>query len=439
MTGWLSSAALASIQRVRWLRGFITVPGMISLFGIALAFATTWLDRAILQMPPGGLSLYSIEPDNVRPLLTAIAGSAMAALSLVYSSVLVVFTLAAGTLGPRLLLRFAEDRTSQVAVGILGATFLFCLIALRNQPANVPGEITVNFAIILATACVIMLLFFINSTARKVTIDEEIGQISKTLDRELDRAIASTHSVERSAIVRPPGPETALISEKKGYLNRIEFEAIAKAAAECNAFVDFDIQPGSFAIEGQRIGTIIGRQADDLAPIVHHLIVFGERRTTTDDLYFSINLLVEIGLRALSPGVNDTFTAISCADRLAGSLLRARRAHLQIGLHLDEAGAARVTTPQLTAADLIETAFTPLRRASSNNMLMCRHLIQALGILGQGEGLPEEGAVREQLKLVQAEFEASHALEADKAVIRELTEYTLAHSVGRPLVDNAAR
>ncbi len=427
------------MQRMRWLRGFITIPGMMSLFGIVLAILTTWLDRVILQMSPNSISLYSIEPDNVRPLLIAIAGSAMAALSLVYSSVLVVFTLAAGTLGPRLLLRFAEDRVNQVAVGILGATFLFCLIALRNQPVNMTGEITANFAIFLAAASVIMLLFFVNSAAQRVTIDEEISQISKTLDRELDRAIAETNAMERSAIVRPSGPEIALVSRDNGYLNSVDFAGIANAATDFNAFVDFDIQLGSFSVQGQRIGTIIGRNTEPLVPIIHNLAVFSDQRTTTADLNFSINLLVEIGLRALSPGINDTFTAIACADRLAGSLLRARRARLQIGVYADSAGAVRVTAPQLAAANLIEAAFTPLRRASSNNMLMCRHLIQALGTLGHGANLPGEDAVREQLEMILAEFEASNALEADKAIIRGLTEHTLTHFVGREFLDDTAQ
>lgn len=427
-------AAVAS--RFRLLSGFITVPGMISLGGIVLAIAVDWLDHVLADMNPQGVSLITIPSENVRPLLSAIATSAMAALSLVYSSVLVVFTLAAGTLGPRLLLRFAADRINQVAVGVLGATFLYSIIALRNQASDAPGEVTVNVAVVLAAACVVMLLFFINSAARRVTIDEEISQIGKTLDRELDRAIEKTNEIDRAAAVRPVGPEITLVSRNQGYVNRIDFKAIARAAKQYNAFVDFDIIPGSFTVQGQRIGTVIGTGTEALVPVIHASMVFGERRTTADDLSFSINLLVEIALRALSPGVNDTFTAIACADRLAASLLRGRRACLQLGVYADEANAARVTAPQLSAGELIEAAFTPLRRAASNNMLMCKHLVGALGTLGHGTGLPGEDAVRQQLQLVREEFEASHALDADKTMIRDLVEYTLTHCVGRELLDS---
>lgn len=439
MTAWFSSAVAGAVARFRLLSGFITVPGMISLFGFVLAIAVTWLDRTLVNMYPQTFSQFQIPPENVRPLLTAIAGSTMAALSLVYSSVLVVFTLAASTLGPRLLLRFSSDRTNQIAVGVLGSTFLYCVIALRNQPPNAPGELTVNVAVALAAASVVMLLFFVNSVARRVTIDEEVSRIGKTLDQELDRAIGQTNEIERAAVVRPSGPEITLISRNMGYVNRIGFKGIANAASQYNAFVDFTIIPGSFTVEGQRIGSVIGTGTEDLVPVIHNHMVFGERRTAADDLSFSINLLVEIGLRALSPAVNDTFTAIACADRLAASLLRGRRAGLQLGVYADEAGAARVTAPHLSTAELIETAFTPLRRAASDNMLMCKYLVNALGTLGHGTGLPGEEAVRHQLKLVLAEFEASHALEADKTAIRELVEHTLTNCVGQELLDDTAQ
>ena len=436
MTSWFSSAVASAALRFRLLSGFITVPGMISLVGIVLAIAVSWLDRVLANMQLQTLDLLQIPPENVRPLLSAIATSAMSALSLVYSSVLVVFTLAAGTLGPRLLLRFATDRVNQVAVGILGATFLYCIIAMRNQPADAPGALTINVAVALAAACVVMLLFFINSAARRVTIDEEISRIGKTLDQELDRAIGETTEIGRAAVIRPAGPEITLVSRSHGYVNQIDFKAIANAAMQYNAFVDFYIIPGSFTVEGQRIGVVIGAGAEELIPLIHSTMVFGERRTTADDLSFSINLLVEIALRALSPGVNDTFTAIACADRLAASLLRGRRARLQLGVYADEANAARVTAPQLSAGELIEAAFTPLRRAASNNMLMCKHLVRALGILGHGVNLPGEDAVRQQLELIRSEFEASNALDADIAVIRDLVEYNLTHCLGQELLDS---
>ncbi|MCA8930197.1 MAG: DUF2254 domain-containing protein [Alphaproteobacteria bacterium] len=421
----------ATLGGIRWLRGFVTVPGSISLMGIALAIVTRWLDWLwVRTFPDFGLNL-SAQHGELSTLLTTIAGSTMTALSLVYSSVLVVFTLAAGNIGPRLLQRFAEDRTNQVAVGLLGATFLYCVIALYSHPSDAPGQITIGVAVLLAATCVVMLLFFVNSAARKVTVDEEIGLIGDALDAELKRAIAWSNPLSRADLARPVCGDTVMTARRSGYVNRIDFRAVAALARDHEAFVDFDIVPGSYVVPGQRIALVVGPHSEPLIGHIHGLIVYGPCRTTTEDLAFSITLLVEIALRALSPGVNDTFTAVACADRLASSLLWVRRARLNLGVYTDPAGGARVTAPHATVSELIESAFTPLRRASATNMLMCRSLVDALATLGLGVGLPGEETVRRELQLVQAEFEASTALDPDKAVIRDLVERALRHEVGR--------
>ena len=232
----------------------MTVPGLISLGGVLLAIAMLLLDRTISQH--GGLpypELTAIPIGNARPILTTVAASSMAALSLVYSSVLVVFTLAAGNIGPRLLLRFARDRTNQIAVGTLGGTFLYSLIILRNQYDDIPVDISVNVALLLAALCVIMLLFFVNTAAKRVTIDEEVANIGNALDDELAKAIAANTPLDRENIVRPLGKEFTVASKGDGYINRIAFAEIARLASKNDAYVDFDVIPGNYVIKGQKL------------------------------------------------------------------------------------------------------------------------------------------------------------------------------------------
>jgi uncharacterized membrane protein len=48
--------------------------------------------------------------------------------------------------------------------------------------------------------------------------------------------------------------------------------------------------------------------------------ILGKERTEQQDVEFPIEQLVEIALRAISPAVNDPFTAIRCIDRLSAGL-----------------------------------------------------------------------------------------------------------------------
>jgi uncharacterized membrane protein len=415
-------------------RGFVTVPGLISLGGLLLALVTLWADRQIqLTYADRQFAWLIITNEGARQILSTVAASAMAALSLVYSTVLVVFTLAAGTIAPRLLQRFSADRTSQAAVGLLGASFLFCLMVMHAVEGERIPEISMTTAMVLAVLSVLMLLLFVNKAARRVTIDEEIAAIGQQLDKHLAIATQYGSNLMPDAVIRPDGPDFPIIAEGSGYVVRIGYEDLASIAAASDVFVDLDVLPGDYVIAGQQLGLAVGTFSQELAHDICCQIILDHARTPADDLRFSTDLLVEIGLRALSPGVNDTYTAIACADRLSSSLRAVQLQKLATGVFTGPDGAARLVVPNLSASALIQVAFGPFRRAARGNILMTRHLVMALGRLGQGEGLPGEDAIREQLALVAAETKASPVLDEDKRLVERLIETALKTQVGQPL------
>ncbi len=420
--------------RLREFRGFITIPGILSLAGLVLAFATLSLDGiADHHFPETALEPLAISPPAARAVLMAVAGSAMTALSLVYSTVLVVFTLAAGNIGPRLLQRFNQDRISQVAVGTLGATFLYSLFVLRSIGDGPVPELALTVGLALAAASLVMLLIFVNAAARRVTIDEEIAAIGRTLDRELAAAVRGSDQLAGEDLIRPSGPARNLLSPNHGYVKQIALTKVAEAASRYRSYVDFRVAPGDYVIRGQPLAVIVGVRNDVFDHDLSKLVLLGPTRTPSGDLRFSINLLVEIGLRALSPGIDDTFTAVACVDRLSSALLRARIEGLATGIYTDAAGVPRVTAPNLGVDDLIRAGFQPLRHAARSNPLMTERVVMALGRLGCGVGLPGEDAVREQLNLMREENRRSDILKADKNRLETLIDSVLKDQVGRTL------
>ncbi len=416
------------------LRGFITVPGLISLGGLLLAVLTLAADHQLqLTYTDQQFSWLMLTNEAARQILSTVASSAMAALSLVYSTVLVVFTLAAGTIAPRLLQRFSEDRTSQVAVGLLGATFLFCLIIMHALEGNRIPEVSLTMAMLLAVMSVLMLLVFVNKAAKRVTIDEEVAAISHQLDDCLAHATAQGNGLSPDEVVRPDGDETAITARRSGYVVQVFFEELTAYAAEKGVFIDLFVVAGDYVIQDQPLGQIVGPGSSGLEDEALQWLIIDRSRTPTDDLRFSVRLLVEIGLRALSPGVNDTYTAVVCVDRLSSSLRQLRLGTLGTGVFEDENGAARLVAPMLSAGELITGTFGPFRWAARDNMLMIRRLVLALGRLGLGEQLPGEDAIREQLELIRAETATFEVLSNDKRQVEQLIDWVLANQVGRPL------
>lgn len=391
------------------LRGFVTIPGAISLMGIATGGATFWADFHLLPQ----LDVRPFSAGAAETILSTLAGAAMSALTLVYSIVLVVFTLAAGTIAPRLLERFSHDRTNQIAVGSLGALFLHALVTLAlSDRAEAFFSVLVGLA--MALGSVLLLLIFVDRVARRVTIDEEIAEIADELDAEFARAAKRSAGLEAEALARPDGPVADIHAPRSGYVNGIDAASLAETACACGGFIDFTVDAGDPVLKGDLIARAIGGDAPSLAKAAVAAVSIGDRRTAEDDLRFSVALLLEIALRALSPGVNDSFTAIACIDRLTASFASAAEAGVTPGVYCDKAGAARVTAPKAALSDLIPFAFAPIRRAARDNILVAEAATRALARLSPRlEGTAADAAKREAALLAE-EIAASAAVRADR-------------------------
>lgn len=364
----------------RRVRGFLTIPGAISLSGIVCALAAHSVDRSVdWTSPLAAPGVFVVPIETARAVLATTATAAISALVMVYSIVLLVYTMAASSIGPRLLQRFREDRINQISIGTLGATFLYCLFALWLIREREVVHVTAAAALVLAALSILLLLYFVSTVSARVTIDQEAADIAASLDRQIDSALAHSVDVRSDEVVLPEGPDRAVPATETGYIDTIAGAALATEAGRAPATVVYAVRPGDFVMQGQTLARVLGDtdgrldgRVRDAAPVI-------AARDPDGDLRFSVNLLVEIGLRALSPGVNDTFTAIGCVDRLSASLSRARARGLSVGVFSDEAGAARVVYPSIDAGVLFDEAFPPLRRAARGNGLMTVSLARALG------------------------------------------------------------
>ena len=381
-------------KMLRALRSFVTIPGLIGLTGILLAVAAHLADLALNAQGPVALpDWFSVSMDTAETVLTVTAGAAISALVMVYSIVLLIYTMAASSIGPRLLQRFRDDRSNQVSVGTLSSTFLYCLTALWLIEPDGQAAVSAAVALVLAVLSVLLLLYFVNTVSRRVTIDQEAAEIATALDDQIRSALAVSSTVSSDRIVLPEGPEHWVEAGRAGYIDTIAGSLLAGRMAQVGGIAVFSVRPGDFVLEGQKIARVIGPEDDGSTSAVQAAAPVIDARDPVGDLRFSVNLLVEIALRALSPGVNDTFTAIGCVDRLSSSLTRAWRDGLSVGVFADKAGGYRVVYPTIEPELLFEDAMTPLRRAARGNGLMTQAMGRVLSRIAKA--VPPEA--REQI------------------------------------------
>ena len=408
------------------LRGLITVPGAIALAIWLSAFPLLWADQAFRASMVTWFGIAAeMTPDTARSLLSTIAAAAITTLSLVYSLVLIVFTLAAGNIAPRLLKRFTSDRVNQVTAGLLGGTFLFALSVLyRTGPDFVP-PLSIAGAALLAVVSVLQLIYFVHAVSRSVTIDEEIAAISDRLEKRIAGMVRDEEeqASERST---PSDYPQSIEASSSGYLNAVDEKALLALAVEKDLTIRLRFKPGDFILETQPVAYVSRRQengSDLLEDRLRDCLLILPSRDAVDDIEYSINLLIEIALRALSPGVNDTFTAIASLDRLTAALSAAVRMGLRGRDLTDREGTLRIEMPGLSLEDMLDTAFHPLRRAAAGNMLMMEHIARALARLREIGNPKARKLISSHARLLLDSAKAAGPLDPDYEDLKRLMPF----------------
>ena len=292
-----------------------------------------------------------------------------------FSITIVTLTLASTQFGPRMLRNFIRDRGTQFTLGTFVATFVYATLVLISIGPASPGKVfvphlSITIAVGLVTLSMAVLIYFIHHIAMSIQLPQVIASIAKDLSRAID-AESSDDGASLEA-----GPSVAELLRRmidaggtvaapaSGYLQFVQHETLIALAAEKGAVIRLLHRPGHFVVEGHPLATVWppgAAEAVSRALRVAHIT--GSNRTLAQDLAFAVDQLVEIAIRALSPAVNDTFTALTCIDWLGESLCKVTTEWRPLRVHRDSHGYVRVITAHVSYARLIERAFEKIRQA----------------------------------------------------------------------------
>jgi uncharacterized membrane protein len=376
----------------------------------------------------GGL-LFNGGPEGARVLLGTIAGSMVTVGTTVFSITMVALTLASSQFGPRMLSNFVRDRGNQLTIGLFLAVFLYSLLVLRGVRNGVGGvpDLAVSLAILLAVVALMVLVYFIHHIAAAIQVMNLVQVLADDLRAGLDSTIPDAGEQPPVVVAHPeqPLPGYAVPATSSGYVQYIDRSALVRRAAERDLSVRLLVRPGRFVIEGTPLARAWTRDGhagdpetcDDLAALVS----VGSRRSVSQDVEFPIRQLVEVGLRALSPGINDPTTATACVNQLSVGLCRVADRPMPPDAHPDHDGFARVvqSTP-LTWERLVGGAFDQIRQAAGDHVVVHLHLLEALTtIAGCTTRHDRLAVVRRQGDLVWERAQQAVAQAADLEVVRE--------------------
>ncbi len=371
------------------------VPTVMATFSIALAFGTIALDRTGRIGPIENLGwIYTGGPEGARTLLSAVAGSMITVAGTTFSITLVALQLASSQFGPRLLRNFMQDTGNQIVLGTFIGTFIYCLLVMRtvrgeDYDAFVP-QISVTVGIGLAITSIGVLIYFIHHVATSIQASHVISEVGEDLEKAIDRLfptdIGQVADDERLVAEIPTDFDrtaSTIFAGTSGYLQAIDNEKLMKIATENDLLVRLKYRPGNFIVKGnvlvmvwppERLNKKLGKQ-------IKQLFAIGKQRTEQQDIEFSINQLVEIAMRAISPGVNDPFTAIQCIDQLSAGLSHLAERDFPPPYRFDDEKKLRVIIQTLTFAEITNTAFNQIRQYSNSDVGVRIRLLEAISAI----------------------------------------------------------
>ena len=390
----------------RWIalrESFWFLPSLMAAAAILLSQATIEADRGYQLASESSWLLFADSPDGARAMLMTIATSSITVAGVAFSITIVALTLASSQFGPRVLQHFMRDRGNQVVLGTFIAAFLYSLLVLRAVGDNDPfvPNVSITVALLLALGGIVVLIYFLDHAPRSMSATTVVDGIGSDLDAAIRRSFPREEAASRerhgAQFELDRSAARVIRATNEGYLQTVDALALVEQAAAAGIRIEGAHTPGTYVPLHAPLAWVEPTEvcSDEIADTVHDAFLTGAVRTVEQDASFAVEQLVEVALRALSPGVNDPPTATYCIDRLTSALaLLATRFDPEV-IWCDEDGMARLRAPATSRTQIVERAFDEIRRASRSQVEVTLTLLRQLTFLAT---LDADADVREALR-----------------------------------------
>lgn len=391
-------------MRIRMLRfydvvvdSFWLLPAVMAIFSLAAALGTVALDHAVgSDWVKEYAWIWSGGPDGARGVLTVIAGSVMTVVSIVFSITITALAQTSSHFGPRVLRNFTTDRGNQFVLGTFISTFIYCLIVLRtvrsvDESAFVP-YLSVNIGIASSIVALAVLIYFIHHIAQSIQAEILIADVGHDFERVLPVIFPERdeHSEEREDDSDegqlPDWKEgEEIVAENNGYLQRVNESRLFSLATRYDLVIRLDRRPGDFVTINSALLTFTPKTATGpkLSKQLANCFAIAPYRTPYQDIAYPLQQLVEIAAHALSPGLNEPFTALTCIDWLGACLRGIAQRDLPSPYRFDKNGALRVMAKPYTFDEMASVSFDQIRLYGSDNPVVVVKLLETITDLAE--------------------------------------------------------
>lgn len=420
------------------------IPGLMAIGAIILAAITGHLDQRYDYAMAEKLGwFYSNKADGARAILTTIAGSMMTVASVTFSITMVAVTSAAGQYGPRLIGNFMRDRGNQITLGTFTSTFVYCLLILRSARTgdggtgdNAVAEFVPNISLLVAMGLtltsVAVMIYFIHHIPETLNVGNITGRVGRKLRRDVE--VLFPHDMGKGVPVDDAPSEESIFDDLKaedvctraeGYIQAVNEDALLEYACKNDLIIKFNSRPGEFVVKGDALLNVYCVSGEELSEEQHDKIrsafAMGQERTDYQNVLFLSDQLAEILARALSPGINDPFTAINCLHWFQSAISAAMSGHTPSPYRLDKKGNIRAIVYPVSFEDFVDSICGKIRPYVCTDVNVTRAMIDMLSKLrARSRSESQKAILDKHLERIRAAANESLRTEVEKDALRSV-------------------
>jgi uncharacterized membrane protein len=256
-------------------------------------------------------------------------------------------------------------------------------------------NLSVTFAVVLALLDVGVLIYFIHHIATSIQADEVVAGVSKELERNVRRVFTNELDDQPDEITdkisklqeenKAHYNNHTIVAKRKGYLQAIDFDGLLQTAKDNDYLIRLHLRPGQFVVADGTLAVVSSEKKFDikLTEGITKAFIVGSNPTPEQDLEYSIHQLVEVAIRALSPGINDPFTAIACVDQLGSALCLLAKRKFPSASYFDDLGQLRLKIKPFTYSGMLNASFDQIRQYGASSLAVTIRLLETLLLIAE--------------------------------------------------------
>ncbi len=377
--------------------------------------------------------------DGAQTILSTISGGMITVVGMVLSMTMVTLSITSSQFGSRVLRSRIRDRTTQWTIGAFLGTTVYSLVVLKmvrkiGEDDFLIPHFSVMAAILFAITSLVILLYFIHHITMIAQAPEIVASLAYDLNHSIEKIFPEKIG-DPPPRDMPPSQKVSdaqreaikngipILSTSEGYIQTIEGDELLGLAIEHDLIIQLPKRPGDFLAREDKIAQVASGKDNNqkkLTQAINDAFYLGNSRSPRQDVNCSVHELAQMAVRALSPGINDPYTAVNCIDRLSAALCQLARRRMPDANRFDDQGNLRLVVDRQSFSSVMHAAFDQIRCYAVSSAAVSQRLMECYLRIAESISESEQAAdVLHQARLtLEGVLEAKHHA-ADVMILHE--------------------